>query len=216
MADYFLIFCACLILNIAITARSSTLWPQIAAKIFSILNRGGTSANQSGAQSTVDNSDSRPLVVGDAASGRKPSEQADKSSVHKNLIRRYLIVYLLAALSDWLQGPYVYALYNAYGYSQHDIAILFVAGFGSSEFYRIRCFTMNIENKAENGLQCLECLFIFQDIVAEFVFFKFAGMVFGSFVGGLADGCGRRKFVVLYAATYAASCATKRKSSSFG
>jgi hypothetical protein len=53
-------------------------------------------------------------------------------------------VYLLAALSDWLQGPYVYALYDAYGYSQHDIAVLFVAGFGSS-------------------------------------------MVFGSFVGGMAD-----------------------------
>ena len=63
---------------------------------------------------------------------------------HSQLLRKYLVVYLLAALSDWLQGPYVYALYDAYGYSQHDIAVLFVAGFGSS-------------------------------------------MVFGSFVGGMAD-----------------------------
>ncbi|ACI64961.1 possible transporter, partial [Thalassiosira pseudonana CCMP1335] len=80
--------------------------------------------------------------------------------------RKYLVVYLLAALSDWLQGPYVYALYDAYGYSQHDIAVLFVAGFGSS-------------------------------------------MVFGSFVGGMADQCGRRKFVILFSVIYALSCMTK-------
>lgn len=52
--------------------------------------------------------------------------------VHSLLLRKYLCVYLLAALSDWLQGPYVYALYDAYGYSKDSIAILFVAGFGSS------------------------------------------------------------------------------------
>jgi len=33
---------------------------------------------------------------------------------------------------DWLQGPYVYALYADYGMSTHDIELLFVAGFGSS------------------------------------------------------------------------------------
>ena len=35
-------------------------------------------------------------------------------------------------MGDWLQGPYVYALYSSYGFSQHDIAVLFVAGFGPS------------------------------------------------------------------------------------
>jgi Na+/melibiose symporter-like transporter len=87
---------------------------------------------------------------------------------HRSLLRKYLLVYLLATLSDWLQGPYVYALYDAYGYSQHDIAVLFVAGFGSS-------------------------------------------MVFGSFIGGMADWGGRRRFIVIFAITYAASCITKRK-----
>jgi Na+/melibiose symporter-like transporter len=87
---------------------------------------------------------------------------------HRSLLRKYLLVYLLATLSDWLQGPYVYALYDAYGYSQHDIAVLFVAGFGSS-------------------------------------------MVFGSFIGGMADWGGRRRFIVIFAITYAASCITKRE-----
>lgn len=87
---------------------------------------------------------------------------------HRSLLHRYLLVYLLATLSDWLQGPYVYALYDAYGYSQHAIAVLFVAGFGSS-------------------------------------------MVFGSFIGGMADWGGRRRFIVIFAMTYAASCITKRE-----
>jgi len=91
---------------------------------------------------------------------------AEQKTRHTQLLRKYLIVYLLATLSDWLQGPYVYALYDAYGYSQHDIAILFVAGFGSS-------------------------------------------MVFGSFIGGMADWGGRRKFIIIFAITYAASCITK-------
>ncbi|KAF4731038.1 Serine/threonine-protein kinase plk1, partial [Perkinsus olseni] len=33
----------------------------------------------------------------------------------------YLGVYLLAVLADWLQGPFVYALYRSYGYSIEDI-----------------------------------------------------------------------------------------------
>lgn len=33
---------------------------------------------------------------------------------------------------DWLQGPYVYALYQHYGYGKGQIGQLFIAGFGSS------------------------------------------------------------------------------------
>jgi hypothetical protein len=39
---------------------------------------------------------------------------------------------LLCAVGDWLQGPYVYALYEKYGYSPAQIGQLFIAGFGSS------------------------------------------------------------------------------------
>jgi hypothetical protein len=88
--------------------------------------------------------------------------------IHAKLLKKYLFVYLMAALSDWLQGPYVYALYSEYGFEQHHIAQLFVAGFGSS-------------------------------------------MIFGSFVGSIADWGGRRFFVIIFAMVYAASCMTKRK-----
>ena len=33
---------------------------------------------------------------------------------------------------DWLQGPYVYALYQHYGFNRGDIGRLFIAGFASS------------------------------------------------------------------------------------
>lgn len=94
------------------------------------------------------------------------SESAQDKEKHTALIKKYLAVYLFAVFSDWLQGPYVYALYDSYGYSQHDIAVLFVAGFGSS-------------------------------------------MVFGTFMGGLADSCGRKKFTLFFAMVYALSCITK-------
>lgn len=45
---------------------------------------------------------------------------------------QYLVVYTLAYFSDWLKGPYVYVLYESYGLTEHDIAILFVIGFGAS------------------------------------------------------------------------------------
>ncbi|KAJ3086218.1 Molybdate-anion transporter [Quaeritorhiza haematococci] len=47
----------------------------------------------------------------------------------------YLIVYALVMASDWLQGPYIYALYRDYNYTLDQIAILFVAGFLSSAVF---------------------------------------------------------------------------------
>ena len=49
-----------------------------------------------------------------------------------SLRQRYLVAYGLMVTGDWLQGPYIYALYSDYGYSQETIAQLFVVGFASS------------------------------------------------------------------------------------
>ncbi|KAL7549964.1 hypothetical protein ACHAWF_013222 [Thalassiosira exigua] len=54
-----------------------------------------------------------------------------QASIHSRLLKTYLPAYLLATCADWLQGPYKYALYSSYGYTQRDIAHLFVAGYGS-------------------------------------------------------------------------------------
>ncbi|CEL98527.1 unnamed protein product [Vitrella brassicaformis CCMP3155] len=44
----------------------------------------------------------------------------------------FLLVYLLAMFADWLQGPYVYVLYERMGYDMRMIGYLFVVGFASS------------------------------------------------------------------------------------
>lgn len=49
--------------------------------------------------------------------------------------RQYLIVHTLAYFADWLKGPYIYALYNSYGLSENDIALLFLVGFGVSGIF---------------------------------------------------------------------------------
>lgn len=67
-----------------------------------------------------------------AHSSEKAAAAAAMKQRHSRLLYRvFLPVYLLATAADWLQGPYKYAVYSAYGYTQHDISILFVAGFGS-------------------------------------------------------------------------------------
>ena len=53
----------------------------------------------------------------------------------KQVRSRYLIGYSFAVLADWLQGPYVYALYAAYGFDRHANSVLFVCGFGSSMLF---------------------------------------------------------------------------------
>ena len=58
-----------------------------------------------------------------------------RSAAFKSFQRIFLLAYYSAMTADWLQGPYVYALYDSYGFSSHDIAILFVAGFGSSMIF---------------------------------------------------------------------------------
>lgn len=151
MANYTLIFGVTLLINVVVTLRSSGLYERLCKK------PDAASASEDEAASGGDAED--PLIS-------KGMTKEEEKAKHDALLRKYLAVYLLAVLSDWLQGPYVYALYDAYGYSQHLIAVLFVAGFGSS-------------------------------------------MVFGSFIGGMADQCGRRKFVVLFSLIYGMSCMTK-------
>jgi len=84
----------------------------------------------------------------------------------KKFQRGYLIVYFIAMMSDWLQGPYVYALYAHYKFSRGEIAFLFIVGFGSS-------------------------------------------MVFGTFIGSLADRYGRRLNCLAFGIMYGLSCITK-------
>lgn len=62
-------------------------------------------------------------------------QQQIKDINYRQFQRSYLFVYLLAIAGDWLQGPHVYALYESYHLSKHEIEVLFIAGFGSSMIF---------------------------------------------------------------------------------
>lgn len=68
----------------------------------------------------------------------KKTETQQQSVSNVNFIRfqrSFFLVYFLALLGDWLQGPYVYRLYSYCGYEENQIAILYVAGFAASVIF---------------------------------------------------------------------------------
>mmetsp|Transcript_76769 Transcript_76769/g.214558 ORF Transcript_76769/g.214558 Transcript_76769/m.214558 type:complete len:492 (+) Transcript_76769:129-1604(+) len=69
----------------------------------------------------------------------------------------YLAVWYVCVAGDWLQGPYVYALYDAYGFSHRGISQLFVAGFGASMVFGtfVGSITDTIGRKKGCQLYCL-------------------------------------------------------------
>lgn len=73
--------------------------------------------------------------VKNSLSSSASSSAGSRSSDFRSFQINYLIVYLLAVMADWLQGPFVYALYTEYGYGKKEIGQLFIAGFGSSAVF---------------------------------------------------------------------------------
>jgi len=64
-----------------------------------------------------------------------PEVVSKKTPEFKSFQQNYLLVYLLAMFSDWMKGPYLYALYAHYGFHPENIAILFITGYLSSLFF---------------------------------------------------------------------------------
>ncbi|KAG6550640.1 hypothetical protein Mapa_007737 [Marchantia paleacea] len=67
--------------------------------------------------------------------GKGSKDRITTSSAFSSFKNNYLVVYSLMMAGDWLQGPYVYALYQHYGYDEGEIGRLFIAGFGSSMLF---------------------------------------------------------------------------------
>eukprot|EP00970_Alexandrium_tamarense_P009880 scaffold1967_cov199-Alexandrium_tamarense.AAC.62 len=147
MTDYNLIFGAVLLFNIAVTFRASSYYRKYfpseedntsedvqddSEEPTPLLGESGEATTNNSNKEGGGGGGDGDVEKGQSKKINSAASDAAATIRHSQLLRKYLVVYLLAALSDWLQGPYVYALYDAYGYSQHDIAVLFVAGFGSS------------------------------------------------------------------------------------
>ncbi|XP_028981817.1 molybdate-anion transporter [Diachasma alloeum] len=62
---------------------------------------------------------------------------ASQDPVYLRLRRDYLIIYLLAAFVDWLQGPYLYTIYSTSNYTKADICSFYMIGFASSGIFGV-------------------------------------------------------------------------------
>ncbi|XP_043939824.1 molybdate-anion transporter [Protopterus annectens] len=65
----------------------------------------------------------------------KTKSSSCSNSVFLSFQLEYYQVYFLALTADWLQGPYLYKLYQHYQFLESQIAIIFVCGFASSVFF---------------------------------------------------------------------------------
>jgi MFS family permease len=83
---------------------------------------------------------------------RASAETPPKTKDLQCFQRSYLSVYFCAVMGDWLQGPYVYALYAAYDFSRQQIALLFIVGFGASGV--LGTFAGQVADKYGRRLSC--------------------------------------------------------------
>eukprot|EP01080_Neovahlkampfia_damariscottae_P005864 gene5864-9692_t len=106
------------------------------------------------------------------------------SAEFRNFQFSYLSVYFCMSFGDWLQGPYVYALYASYGYTIGDIGILFILGFGSSLVFGT--FIGSISDKVGRKKICIlyGVFYIFSCLTKHFP--NFYILVLGRISGGIA------------------------------
>lgn len=96
----------------------------------------------------------------------------------------YLLVFLLAMFADWLQGPYVYELYVSYGFTQEQIAELFVCGFGSSMI--VGTFVGSLADKWGRKLMCMMYGILYIAACVTKLFPNYWILMFGRFLSGIS------------------------------
>ncbi|KAF9969347.1 Molybdate-anion transporter [Actinomortierella ambigua] len=109
------------------------------------------------------------------------STAGDSFSKFRN---NYLAVYLSVMMSDWLQGPYLYMLYQSYSFDIYDIAVLFITGFISSAV-----FGTLVANTADVwGRKKMALLFCFTSSTASLIRFSnnYHYLVFSHLLSGLS------------------------------
>ncbi len=62
-------------------------------------------------------------------------DESTRNPTFLSFLKKYVPVYLLVVLGDWLQGPYLYRLYHYYGYQETQVAIIYVCGMISSALF---------------------------------------------------------------------------------
>eukprot|EP00300_Choanocystis_sp_HF-7_P010274 c16869_g1_i1.p1 GENE.c16869_g1_i1~~c16869_g1_i1.p1 ORF type:complete len:474 (+),score=90.59 c16869_g1_i1:44-1465(+) len=96
----------------------------------------------------------------------------------------YLVVFVLMAMGDWLQGPYLYLMYQSYGFSMSQIGSIFVAGYGSS--FLLGTVAASLSNRVGSKGLCLTYAVSYMISCASVHFNNTYILVLGRVLGGLS------------------------------
>jgi len=98
--------------------------------------------------------------------------------------KNYVLVFLLAMGADWIHGPYIYKLYQDYNFTQHEIAVLFVAGFGSAGITGL--FIGALADQFGRKKACLAYSFCYGLSCVTKHFHSFTLLLAGRLLGGIS------------------------------
>jgi len=115
---------------------------------------------------------------------QRQKEQAAKMKEFASFQKWYIVIFLLAMLADWMQGPYVYKLYSAYNLPTQSIAILFIIGFGASGI--TGAFVGGLADKFGRRNMCILFCVLYSASCATKHFHEYNILVIGRFLGGVS------------------------------
>eukprot|EP00051_Salpingoeca_urceolata_P028781 m.488072 g.488072 ORF g.488072 m.488072 type:complete len:431 (+) comp25521_c0_seq1:92-1384(+) len=125
------------------------------------------------------------LLGGVTYLSRDTSKGASATSADfKNFQFRYLVVYLVMMAADWMQGPYVYALYSFYGFTMEQNGQLFIVGFGTSMIFGI--VAGSLVDKYGRKLGCVMYGIVYMASCVTKHHNSFHTLMLGRVLGGIA------------------------------
>lgn len=106
------------------------------------------------------------------------------SAEFRKFQRNYALVYLIMMGADWLQGPYVYALYKHYGFTIGEIGQLFILGFATSMVFG--CLVGTVADKYGRRSMCLAFGVLYSLSCLTKHSSSFGMLMLGRFLGGIS------------------------------
>lgn len=114
----------------------------------------------------------------------RPSGADARSASFGSFQSCYLFAWCFAVAADWLQAPFVYALYSAYGFNTHQISLLFMAGFLSSMVFST--FVGSMADRWGRKKCCLVYCLVYAGTCFSKHFNMFPVLIAGRILSGIA------------------------------
>lgn len=99
--------------------------------------------------------------------------------------RPYVLLYAVAVLGDWLQGPYLYKLYHYHGFLESQVAVIYVFGIVSNVLFTPMKEVVADRMGRKKTAIVFAALYAFSSVVATIP--NFVLLIIGRVIGGVAN-----------------------------